>query len=250
MKVTVIGGNGLIGTKVVRLLTERGHAVVAASRATGIDLLTGAGLPEALAGADVVVDVSNSPSFDDEPVMAFFKASTGHLQTAAKAAGVKHYVAVSVVGADRMPDSGYIRAKVVQEALITAGSIPYTIVRFTQFFEFVESIVGAGTKGNDVRLSSAMMQPIAAADVALAVADAALAAPVNGVVEIAGPEPIRMDELGRQFLRSRANDPRTVVTDDAAGYFGMKVDDHSLVPLAVSKVGPTRFDQWLIQNRK
>jgi uncharacterized protein YbjT (DUF2867 family) len=248
MKIVVIGGGGLIGTGLVKGLRERGHEVLAASRSSGIDAVTGAGLPAALAGADVVVDVANSPSFEDADVLEFFEASSRNLLAAEAVAGVGHHVALSVVGADRLPDSGYMRAKVAQEALIRSAGIPYTIARATQFFEFVGAIVGSGTAGDAVRLPPALMQPVAAGDVSAALADIAVDEPVNGIVELAGPEPIRMDELARRFLAA-TRDPRRVTTDAEARYFGAALDDRSLTPGDNPRLGPTRFEDWLSRGR-
>ena len=219
MKIVVIGGSGLIGTKLVSILRERGHEVVAASPSSGVNALTGEGLSEALAGAQVVVDVANSPSFEDKAVLEFFETSGRNLLAAEAAAGVRHHVALSVVGTDRLLASGYFRAKMAQEELIKASKIPYTIVRATQFFEFVGAIAQSATDGQTVRLPPALMQPIVSDDVAAALADVALAKPLNGTVELAGPEPIRMDELVRQFLVAIA-DTRQVITDPQARYFG------------------------------
>src|SRR5688572_12040115 len=231
MKIVVIGGTGLIGKKLVKRLREVGHEAVAASPSSGVNSLTGAGLAEALSGADAVVDVTNSPSWEDAAVMSFFETSTRNLLRAEAAAGVRHHVALSVVGADRMPDSGFMRAKVAQEALIRTGDVPYTIVRATQFFEFVGAIAGSGATadGGPVRLPHALMQPIAADDVAAALAEVATAPPVNGTVELAGPDAIPMDELVRRFL-TRTADARPVIADATAGYFGVPVDDRTLTP--------------------
>jgi uncharacterized protein YbjT (DUF2867 family) len=247
MKIVVIGGSGLIGKKVVRLLREQGHEVTAASPSTGVNAVTGEGLAAALAGAEVVVDVANSPSFEDQAVLEFFENSGRNLMPAEAAAGVRHHVALSVVGTDRLQASGYFRAKLAQEQLIQASGIPYTILRATQFFEFVGGIAQAATDGQTVRLSQAMMQPIAAEDVAAAVARVALAQPANGIVEVAGPEPIRMDELVRRFLAAH-KDPRQVVIDASAGYFGTPVNDQSLTPGANPLLGVTRFDDWLARS--
>ncbi|WP_241048481.1 SDR family oxidoreductase [Achromobacter xylosoxidans] len=246
MKIVVIGGTGLIGSNVVRRLRANGHEVVAASPRTGVDTLTGAGLAEALAGAQVVVDVSNSPSFEDQAVMAFFETSGRNLLAAAARAGVEHYVVLSVVGAERLPQSGYMRAKVVQENLVRASKTPYTILRATQFFEFVEGIVGAGAQGDMIRLSPALVQPIAADDVAAVLADLAVATPINGMVEVGGPDRFPLDELGRKFLAARG-DKRQVVADVHARYFGSELDDRSLVAAADARKGPTRFHNWLIR---
>src|SRR5882762_1570045 len=229
MKLVVIGGSGLIGSKLVPKLRAHGHEAVAASPASGVNTLTGEGLAEVLEGASVVVDVSNSPSFEDAPVMEFFKTSTGNLLTYEAAAGVGHHVALSIVGADRLPDSGYLRAKVAQEKLIRESSIPYSIVRATQFFEFVNSIADAATEGNTVRLPPVRFQPMAADDVASAVARVAMGSPLNGIVEVGGPEQFRFDELIRQGL-SASKDPREVIADPHARYFDTDLSERSLVP--------------------
>src|SRR5215510_9681399 len=244
MKIVVIGGSGLIGKKLVNKLRESGHEALAASPASGVNTLTGAGVAEALKGAQVVVDVTNSPSFEDAAVMHFFQTSARNLLPAELVAGVRHHVALSVVGADRLPGSGYMRAKVAQEALIRTSKVPYTIVRATQFFEFVSGIAQSATEGQTVRLPPALMQPIAADDVAAAVADAALAEPLNGTFELAGPEPIQQDDLVRQFLAA-TGDPRTVITDPKALYYGITVNDQSLTPGDHPRIGPTRFEDWL-----
>lgn len=247
MKIVVIGGSGLIGKKLVNNLRQQGHEVVAASPSTGVNALTGEGLAEALAGAQVVVDVANSPSFEDQAVLNFFETSTRNLLAAEVAAGVGHHVALSVVGTDRLLASGYFRAKMAQENLIQASPVPYTIVRATQFFEFVGAIAQTATTGQTVRLSSAMMQPMGSDDVAAALADIAVQKPLNGMLEIAGPEPIRMDELVRRFL-SFSGDERTVTTDEQAGYFGTPVNDQSLTPGDHPRLGATRFADWLEQT--
>jgi uncharacterized protein YbjT (DUF2867 family) len=244
MKIVVIGGSGLIGKKVVKNLRERGHEVVAASPSSGVNTVTGEGLVEALAGAQVVVDVANAPSWEDNAVLEFFKTAGRNIIAAEKAAGVKHHVAVSVVGTDRLLASGYFRAKMAQEELIKASPVPYTIIRATQFFEFVEGIAKAAGEGQTVRVSDVMMQPIVSDDVASTVVDVALAQPMNGTVELAGPEPIRMNELVRQFLTARG-DSRTIITDPGTGYFGTPVNDQSLTPGANPILGRTRFADWL-----
>jgi uncharacterized protein YbjT (DUF2867 family) len=246
-KIVVIGGTGLIGSQVVANLTQLGHQAISASPQSGVDTLTGAGLAEALAGAQVVVDVSNSPSFEDDAVMNFFTTSTGNLLAAERAAGVAHHVALSVVGADRAPESGYLRAKTAQEKLIEESGTPYSIVRATQFFEFVSRIADSATDGSTVRLPHAMMQPIAAADVATAVTRAAADEPTNGITDIAGPEAIPMDDFIRTGLRAQG-DPREVVADASAPYFGAVLDDHSIVPLGEATVFPTRFADWFAAN--
>jgi uncharacterized protein YbjT (DUF2867 family) len=242
MKIVVIGGTGRVGSKVVATLAGQGHDAVPASPASGVDTVTGAGLAEVLSGADVVVDVSNSPSFADADVLAFFRSATTNLLAAEAVAGVGHHVALSVVGADRLPDSGYLRAKVVQEELIRDGGVPFTIVRATQFFEFVESIADSAADGDTVRLPSALVQPIAAEDVAVAVSRTAVAAPVNGTVDIAGPDLFGLDELVR--LRDSR---RTVVTDPAARYFGAVLAERSLVPDAGATIADTHYEAWLRQ---
>ena len=247
MKIVVIGGSGLIGTKLVNNLREHGHEAVAASPASGVDALTGAGLAEALTGTQVVVDVTNSPSFEDAAVLKFFETSTRNLLSAEAAAGVRHHVALSIVGADRSPDSGYMRAKIAQEKLIKAATVPYTILRATQFFEFIGRIADESTEGNTVRLPSALMQPVAADDVAAALARVAEGEPVNGMVELAGPEPIRMDELARRLLSAK-HDARQVTADVHARYFGAEVNDQSLTPGDNPRIGPTRFAEWLSKS--
>jgi uncharacterized protein YbjT (DUF2867 family) len=247
VKIVVIGGSGLIGSKLVNKLRERGHEAVPASPASGVNTLTGEGLTEALEGAAVVVDVSNSPSFEDTAVLRFFQTSTGNLLDAEAAAGVGHHVALSVVGTDRLSGSGYFRAKIAQEKLITESSIPYSIVHATQFFEFINSITDAATDGDTVRLAPVLIQPMAAEDVASAVADVALGPPVNGIVEVAGPQQFRLDELVRSTLYER-HDPREVVTDPHAPYFGAELHERTLVPAADARLAETRFDHWLNQT--
>jgi uncharacterized protein YbjT (DUF2867 family) len=247
MKIVIIGGSGLIGKQLAPKLRAQGHEVLPASPSTGVNTLTGEGLSAALNGAAVVVDVSNSPSFEDKAVLEFFETSCRNLLPAEKDAGVKHHVALSVVGTDRLQESGYFRAKLAQEKLIKASGIPYTIVRATQFFEFVGAIAQGGADGQTVRVSDAMMQPILSDDVAAALAEAALAAPLNGTVDVAGPDRIRMDELVRKFLTAK-HDQRTVVTDPKTGYFGTPIDDRSLTPAGDSRIGPTRFEDWLSRS--
>jgi uncharacterized protein YbjT (DUF2867 family) len=247
MKIVVIGGTGLIGTKLVNNLRERGHEVLAASPKSGVNTFTGEGLAEALTGAQVVVDVANAPVWEDKAVMEFFQTAGRNLLVAEKAAGVRHHVALSIVGADRLPASGYLRAKVAQENLIKASGIPFTIVRSTQFFEFAKGLVQSATEGQTVRLSPALMQPIAADDVAAALTGLALAQPSNDAIEIAGPEPIRMDEFARRFL-SATRDPRKVTTDVHALYFGTELNDQSLTPGDNARLGPTRFEEWLSRS--
>jgi uncharacterized protein YbjT (DUF2867 family) len=247
MKIVVIGGSGLIGTKLVKRLRQDGHEVVAASRASGVNTLTGEGLAEALAGAQVVVDVANSPSWEDKAVLEFFETAGRNLLAAEAAAGVGHHVALSVVGTERLLASGYFRAKMAQENLIKSSKIPYTIVRATQFFEFVEGIAQSATDGETVRLPPALMQPIVSDDVAEALADIAVQEPLHGTVELAGPEPIRMDELARRFL-SATSDSRKVITDARARYFGIEVNDQSLTPGSNPRLGLTRFADWLSRS--
>ena len=250
MKIVVIGGTGLIGSKTVNILRQRGHEVVAASPSSGVNTLTGEGLAEALKGAQVVVDVANSPSFEDKPAMDFFETSGRNLLSAEKSAGVKHHVALSVVGTDRLTGSGpgslsgYFRAKMAQENLIRASGIPFTIVHATQFFEFVKSIAQSAADAATIQLSSVLMQPMASDDVAAAVAEVALGQPVNGMIEIAGPDQIRQDELVRQYLNA-TGDARKVVTDAKAGYFGIEVNDQSLVPGDNPRLCPTHYEEWL-----
>ena len=228
MKITVIGASGLIGTKVVDLLTAEGHEVVAASRSSGVDVLTGDGLAQALSGADALIDVTNSPSFDDDPVMEFFTTSTTNLVAAAKAAGVGHYVALSIVGVDGLPDSGYMRAKVVQETIITESGVPYTILRATQFAEFTDAITDSMTAGDEVRVPDALIQPVAANDVARNVARAAAAEPLGGIVNIGGPDKISFERMASDVLARRGDD-KTVVVDPEVGYFGTLLAERSLV---------------------
>jgi uncharacterized protein YbjT (DUF2867 family) len=244
MKIVVIGGTGLIGTKLVNNLRRRGHEVLAASPKSGVNTFTGEGLAEALTGAQVVVDVANAPSWEDKAVMEFFQTAGRNLLAAEKTAGVRHHAALSIVGADRLPASGYLRAKVAQENLIKASGIPFTIVRSTQFFEFAKGIIQSATQGQTVRLSPALFQPIAADDVAAALTGLALAEPLNGTIEIAGPEPIQMDEFARRFL-SATRDPRKVTTDAHAVYFGTELNDQSLIPGEKVRLGPTHFTDWL-----
>jgi uncharacterized protein YbjT (DUF2867 family) len=244
IKIVVIGGTGLIGTRVVNNLRHRGQEAVAASPSTDVNTVTGEGLAEALIGAQVVVDVANAPSWEDKAVLEFFETAGRNLVAAEKATGVRHHVALSIVGADRLPASGYLRAKVAQENLIKASGVPFTIVRATQFFEFAKGIVQSATEGQTVRLSPALFQPIAADDVAAALTGFALAEPFNGTVEIAGPEPIRMDEFAQRFL-SATRDSRKVIPDVHARYFGTELNDQSLTPSKNARLAPTRFEEWL-----
>jgi uncharacterized protein YbjT (DUF2867 family) len=247
MKIVVIGGTGLIGKKLVNKLSQNGHEVVAASPASGVNTITGEGLAKALAGAQVVVDVANSPSFEDKAVLEFFETSGRNLLAAEATAGVGHHIALSVVGTDRLPASGYLRAKMAQENLIKASKIPYTILRSTQFFEFVSSIAQSATDGQTVRLSPALVQPIVSDDVADALADIAVGKPVNGTVEVAGPEGIPLDELVRRYL-SANRDARKVTTDVHARYFGTELNDQSLTPGGNPRIGKTRFEDWLSRS--
>ena len=244
MKIVVIGGSGLIGKQLATLLRQAGHAVTAASPSSGVNAVTGEGLSEALAGAQVVVDVSNSPSFEDEAVMHFFRTSTRNLLDASARAGVGHFVALSVVGAERVPASGYFRAKVAQEALIQEGRVPYTLVRATQFHEFLMSIAHVATEGQTVRLPSAPLQPIAASDVAAALAEVAVQAPVNGICEVAGPEAVPLDELIRRVFQAR-QDSREVVSDPRATYFGSPLEGDALIPGPGARIGKITLGQWL-----
>jgi uncharacterized protein YbjT (DUF2867 family) len=244
VKIVIIGGTGLVGTRTVNRIRERGYEVVAASPSSGVDTVTGEGLAESLENTRVVVDVSNAPSFEDRAVLEFFETSGRNLLAAEAGAGVAHHVTLSVVGADRLPASAYFRAKVIQENLVRASTIPYTILRSTQFFEFVSGIARSATEGQYVRLPPALVQPVAADDVAAVLADIAAAEPRNGTLELAGPEPIPLDELVRRFL-TVTRDPRTVTTDVHARYFGAELDDRSLTPGDDPRTGPTRFDDWL-----
>jgi uncharacterized protein YbjT (DUF2867 family) len=247
MKIVVIGGSGLIGTKLVNRLRQHGHDVIAASPASGVNTITREGLAEALLGTQVVVDVANSPSFEDKAVLEFFETSGRNLLAAEAAAGVGHHLALSVVGTDRLPESGYLRAKLAQENLIKASGIPYTILRSTQFFEFVNGIAQSATDGQTVRLSPALLQPIVSDDVAAVLADLTLGAPVNGTVEVAGPEKISLDDLVRRFLSAK-QDARQVVADVHARYFGTELNDQSLTPGKNPRIGTTRFEDWLSRS--
>ena len=247
MKIVVIGGSGLIGSKLVNKLRDAGHEAVAASPTSGVNTLTGEGLAEALKGATVVADVSNAPSWEDAAVLKFFETSTRNLLTSEAAAGVGHHVALSVVGTERLLESGYFRAKIAQENLIKGSSIRYSIVRATQFFEFVKSIADLSTDGNKVRLPPVFIQPMAADDVAGALSRIAMGSPVNGTVEIGGPEKFRLDELIRRGLAAR-KDPREVITDPQARYYGVKVSESTLVPGDGARLGETTFENWLRQS--
>ena len=248
MKIVIAGGTGLIGSKVAPILRQRGHEVLVASPNTGVNCITGEGVKEAMAGAQVVIDLVNSPSWEDKAVLEFFQTSGRNIHAAEAAAGVRHHVALSIVGTDRMPDNGYFRAKVAQEKLIVASGIPYTIIRATQFMEFLGGIAASGADGSMVRLSPGLFQPIAADDVAAIVADVALAAPRNGIVEIAGPERAPLSEIIGCYLKA-IGDPREVVGDPGARYFGGRVEERSLVPLGEARLGRIRLDEWVRRSQ-
>jgi uncharacterized protein YbjT (DUF2867 family) len=248
MKIVIIGGTGLIGSKTVPILRQRGHEVVAASPKSGVNTITGEGLKQALAGAQVVIDLANSPSFEDKAALEFFEASGRNLLPAEAEAGVRHHVALSIVGTDRNTDIGYFRAKVAQEKLIVTSGIPYTIIRSTQFLEFLGGIAASSADGNIVRLSPGLFQPIAADDVAAIVADVALAGPRSGIVEIAGPERAPFDEIVARYLKA-VGDPREVVRDPEARYFGGRVEERSLVPLGEARLGRITLDEWLRRSQ-
>ena len=248
MKIVVIGGTGLIGSKTVAILRQGGHEVVAASPQSGINSITGEGIKEAVAGAQVVIDLANSPSFENKAVLDFFETSGRNLLAAEAAAGVGHHIALSIVGTDRTPENGYFRAKVAQEKLIESSGIPYTIIRSTQFLEFLGAIADSAADGNRIRLSPGLFQPIAADDVAVLVADVALAAPRNGIVEIAGPERGPFNEIIARYLKG-LGDPREVVSDPEARYWGGRVEEHSLVPLGEARLGRIGLDEWLRRSR-
>jgi uncharacterized protein YbjT (DUF2867 family) len=247
MKIVVIGGTGLIGSGLVEKLRQDGHEPVAAAPNTGVNALTGEGIAEALEGAQVVVDVANAPAWSDQEVLDFFKTATGNLLAAEQTAGVGHHVALSVVGADRLTDSGYMRAKVAQEDLVKAGPIPYTIVRATQFYEFIGRIAESGADGDTITLPSALVQPESAADVSGTLADVAVGAPLNDTVELGGPEAFRLHELAERVLRANG-DSREVNGDVHARYFGAELDDRSLTPGDDARIAPTRFEDWLDRN--
>jgi uncharacterized protein YbjT (DUF2867 family) len=248
MKIVIIGGTGLIGAKTGPILLERGHQVVAASPKSGINSITGEGLKEAMAGAQVVIDLANSPSFEDQAVLTFFETSGRNLRAAEASAGVRHHVALSIVGTDRTRDNGYFRAKVAQEKLIETSGIPYTIIRSTQFMEFLGAIAASSTDGNRVRVSPGQFQPIASDDVAAMVADVALAEPRNGMVEVAGPERAPFNEIIARYLQA-IGDPREVVRDPEARYFGGRVEELSLVPLGEARLGRIGLDEWLRRSQ-
>lgn len=247
MKIVVIGGTGLIGSKLVTKLRDHGHDASAASPDTGVNTLTGEGLASALTGADVVVDVSNSPSFEDTAVMNFFVTSTRNILSAEAAEGVRHHVALSVVGTERLQESGYFRAKIAQEELIRSSTIPYSIVHATQFYEFIKSIADAATTGNTVRLAPALIQPMAADDVASAVGRTAVGQPINGVIEVAGPQEFRLDDLIRERLAAKG-DPREVISDPEARYFGAVLKERTLLPGDGATLATTRFEDWIMQS--
>ncbi|MBB2830270.1 UNVERIFIED_ORG: uncharacterized protein YbjT (DUF2867 family) [Rhizobium esperanzae] len=247
MKIVIIGGTGLIGSKTVERLRKKGHDVLPASPNSGVDTITGKGLAEALAGAQVVLDLANSPSFEDKAVMEFFQTSGRNLLKAEAVAGVKHHIALSIVGMERLQDSGYMRAKKAQEDLIKGSGIPYTIVHSTQFHEFMAGIAQAGAVGQMVHLSPAYVQPIASDDVADVMADVALSAPVNGTIEIGGPEKIRLTEVVTRLFKA-TNDPRQIMADPHARYFGVELEDNSLVAGPKARLGRIRFDDWLRQH--
>jgi uncharacterized protein YbjT (DUF2867 family) len=244
MKIVVIGGTGLIGSKTIPILRQRGHEAIAAAPNTGVNTITGQGLKEVMVGTEVVIDLANAPSWEDKAVLEFFETSGSNLLDAETAAGIRHHVAVSIVGTDRTPDNGYFRAKVAQERLIEKSGIPYTIIRSTQFMELLPNIATSAAEGSTVRVSPGLFQPIAADDVAAAVADVALAAPRNGIVEIAGPERAPFDEIVARYLKA-IGDPRTVVRDPEARYYGGRVEERSLVPLGKARLGRIGLDEWL-----
>jgi uncharacterized protein YbjT (DUF2867 family) len=246
MRIVVIGGTGLIGSKVVEKLRGRGHEPLAASPATGVDTITGAGLREALAGAQAVIDTSNAPVMDDGGVMDFFQTSSRNILAAEQVAGVGHHVVLSIVGADRLTESGYFRAKMAQEHAVEASTIPYSIVRASQFFEFIERLADTSTEGDAVHLAPAFVRPESADDVAATLCDVAVHEPINGIVELGGPEQFRLDELARRVLATR-HDPRPVTADAGARYYGAELDRHSLTPGRNALVAPTRFEDWLGQ---
>ncbi|HCE7955354.1 TPA: SDR family oxidoreductase [Pseudomonas aeruginosa] len=248
MKIVIIGGTGLIGAKLARNLRERGHEVLAAAPSSGVNSITREGLAQAMDGAEVVVDVANAPSWEDNAVLEFFETSSRNLLAAEAAAGVRHHVALSIVGSERLPECGYFRAKVAQENLIKSSQVPYTILRATQFFEFVGGIAESAASGEEIHLSPALFQPIASDDVAAALADVALAPPVNGTLEVGGPEALPLDEMARRYLRA-TRDSRRVVADVHARYFGALLDDRSLTPASDARLGTLRFEDWLARSQ-
>jgi uncharacterized protein YbjT (DUF2867 family) len=248
MKIVVIGGTGLIGSKTVAILRQAGHEVLAAAPSNGVNSITGEGLKEAMAGAQVVIDLANSPSFEDKAVLEFFETSERNLLPVEAAAGVRHHVALSIVGTDRSPEIGYFRAKVAQEKLILASGIPFTIIRATQFMEFIGGVADSGAEGNTVRISSGPFQPIAADDVASVVAEVALAAPRNGIIEIAGPERAPFSDFVARYLQAK-RDPRKVVSDPEAQYFGGRVGEYTLVPMGEARLGRIGLDEWLRRSQ-
>jgi uncharacterized protein YbjT (DUF2867 family) len=247
MKIVVTGGTGVVGSRIVGILAAQGHQVTSASQRTGVDVITGQGLDEALVGSEVVVDVVNSPAFDDATALRFFETSSRNILTSAAATGVRHYVALSIVGSERLSQNGYFRAKLLQERLVKDGGVPFTIVRSTQFFEFLDAVVDAAADGEEVRLSPARVQFVAAQDVASALADIAVRAPTNETLEVAGPDPFRLDDLARRYLAARG-DSRRVVADPQALYFGTVLNDETLIAGAVPRFGHTEFDSWLRQQ--
>ena len=249
MKIVIIGGTGLIGTNLANKLREQGHEVIPAAPSTGVNTITGEGLDKTLSGAEIVVDVANSPSFEDSAALKFFETSGRNLLAAEAAANVRYHVALSIVGTDRLPECGYFRAKLAQENLIRAAKIPYTILRATQFFEFIGGIVDSSSDGQIVRLSPALYQPVASDDVAAVLADVTLGPPLNGIVELAGPERFSLDEFARRYLIA-TKDPRKVVADIHARYFGAELDDRSLTPGNNPRLGSVRFEDWLARHRK
>ncbi|HEV8331967.1 MAG TPA: SDR family oxidoreductase [Steroidobacteraceae bacterium] len=249
MKIVVIGGTGLIGSKLVSILRSTGHEVLPASPDSGVNTITGEGLDAALAGAQAVVDVANSPQFEDEAVRKFFETSATNLLAAEARAGVRHHVCLSIVGTDRVPDSGYLRAKVIQENLVRKSGIPYSILRSTQFFEFIGRIAQEGGDGHSVRVPAAMFQPILSADVVAALADIAVGPPLNGIVEVGGPERLRMNDLVQRVMQAKG-DTREVITDEHARYFGAELDDQSLVAGPNARLGAKRFEEWLREAAK
>ncbi|MBG4488366.1 SDR family oxidoreductase [Pseudomonas aeruginosa] len=248
MKIVIIGGTGLIGAKLARNLRERGHEVLAAAPSSGVNSITREGLAQAMDGAEVVVDVANAPSWEDNAVLEFFETSSRNLLAAEAAAGVRHHVALSIVGSERLPECGYFRAKVAQENLIKSSQVPYTILRATQFFEFVGGIAESAASGEEIHLSPALFQPIASDDVAAALAAVALAPPVNGTLEVGGPEALPLDEMARRYLRA-TRDSRRVVADVHARYFGALLDDRALTPASGARLGTLRFEDWLARSQ-